>query len=61
MEIVRSTFDHPAVSIDDTPLVERMLAISDSFEAYGYRRMHAALCHKGRVVNQENALPDTRA
>jgi putative transposase len=40
----RSTFyDRPAVSFDDTALVERMVAISDNFEACGYRRMQAAL------------------
>ena len=39
------------MSIDDTALVETMAAISDSFEAYGYRRMQAALRHRGFVVN----------
>jgi putative transposase len=28
-----------------------MAAISDRFEAYGYRRMQAALRHRGFVVN----------
>ena len=46
MGIARSTYyDRPAVSIDDTALVETMVAISDGFEAYGYRRMQAALRH----------------
>ena len=54
MGIARSTFyDRPAVSIDDTALVETMVAISDSFEAYGYRRMQAALRHQGLVVNHK--------
>jgi hypothetical protein len=43
MGIACSTFyDRPAVSFDDTALVERMAAISDSFETYGHRRMRAA-------------------
>lgn len=54
MGIARSTFyDRPAVSIDDTALVERMVGISDNFEAYGYRRMQAALRHEGLVVNHK--------
>ncbi len=36
MGIARSTYyDKPAISIDNTVLVETMAAISDSFEAYG--------------------------
>lgn len=54
MGIARSTYyDKPAISIDDTALVETMVAISDSFEAYGYRRMRAALRHRGLVVNHK--------
>jgi putative transposase len=54
MGIARSTYyDQPAVSIDDTALVEMMVAIADSFEAYGYRRMQAALRHRGLVVNHK--------
>ncbi|MGW9331116.1 IS3 family transposase [Bosea sp. NPDC055594] len=54
MGIARSTYyDKPAVSIDDTALVETMAAISDSFEAYGYRRMQAALRHRGFVVSHK--------
>ena len=42
--VARSTYyGKPAISIDDTALVETMAAISDSFEAYGYRRMQAAV------------------
>jgi putative transposase len=49
--VARSTYyDKPAMSIDDTALVETMAAISDSFEAYGYRRMQAALCPRGLVA-----------
>jgi putative transposase len=54
MGIARSTYyDRSAVSIDDTALVEQMVAISDSFEAYGYRRMQAALRHRGLIVNHK--------
>ena len=54
MGIARSTYyDKPAISIDDTALVETMVMISDSFEAYGYRRMQAALRHRGFVVNHK--------
>ncbi len=54
MGIARSTFyDRPAVSFDDTALVERMVAIADDFEAYGYRRMQAALRQHGMVVNHK--------
>jgi len=54
MGIARSTYyDKPAISIDDTALVETMVVISDSFEAYGYRRMQAALRHRGFVVNHK--------
>jgi putative transposase len=54
MGIARSTYyDKPAMSIDNTALVETMAAISDSFEAYGYRRMQAALRHRGFVVNHK--------
>ncbi|QEL22886.1 transposase [Bosea sp. F3-2] len=54
MGIARSTYyDKPAVSVDDTALVETMVTISESFEAYGYRRMQAALRHRGFVVNHK--------
>lgn len=46
-------YDKPAISIDDTALVETMAAISESFEAYGYRRMQAALRHRGLIVNHK--------
>jgi transposase InsO family protein len=54
MGIARSTYyDKPAISVDDTALVETMVGISDSFDAYGYRRMQAALRHRGFVVNHK--------
>lgn len=54
MGIARSTsFDRPAVSFDDTALVQRIVAISVSIEACGYRRMQAAPRQQGMVVNEK--------
>ena len=54
MGIARSTYyDKPKGSADDTALVEVMHAIKDEFEAYGWRRMQAALRHRGWVVNHK--------
>ena len=48
MGIARSTCNGaPKGSADDTALVEAMHAIKDEFEAYGWRRMQAALRHRG--------------
>lgn len=52
MGLPRSTFyDAPAAQADDAEIVARMVAICDEFEAYGYRRVGAALRHQGVVVN----------
>jgi putative transposase len=52
MGLPRSTFyDAPAVPMDDGAIVSRITAICDEFEAYGYRRVGAALRHQGVVVN----------
>jgi putative transposase len=52
MGLTRSTFyDAPVAQIDDAEIVARMVAICDEFEAYGYRRVGAALRHQGVVVN----------
>jgi putative transposase len=54
MGIARSTYyDKPELTADDTEIVEAMAAISDEFEAYGYRRMRAALRQRGIVVNHK--------
>ncbi|MER8899551.1 IS3 family transposase [Mesorhizobium sp. M0676] len=56
MGIARSTYyDQPETAVDDTELVETMGEISDSFEAYGYRRLQAALRQRGIVVNHKEA------
>lgn len=54
MGIARSTYyDAPTMGADDTALVEAMHAVKDEFEAYGWRRMQAALRHEGWVVNHK--------
>ena len=54
MGIARSTYYQASKgSADDTALVEAMHAIKDEFEAYGWRRMQAALRHRGWVVNHK--------
>ena len=54
MGIARSTYyDKPAISIDDPELVATMAAISESLEAYGYRRMQAELRHRGLILNHK--------
>jgi hypothetical protein len=54
MGIARSTYyDKPEFAVDDTGIVEAMIAICDEFEAYGYRRVRAELRHQGIVVNHK--------
>jgi len=54
MGIARSTYyDKPTMTLDDTALVEAIAAICDEFEAYGWRRVRAALRHQGIVVNHK--------
>ena len=54
MGIARSTYYRaPKGSADDTALIEAMHAIKDEFEAYGWRRMQAALRHRGWIVNHK--------
>ena len=48
MGIARSTYYAESTAAgDDTALVEAMHAIKDEFEAYGWRRMQAALRQQG--------------
>jgi putative transposase len=50
----RSTYyDRPERPADDTAIVETMFTICDDFEAYGYRRVGAALRQQGLVVNHK--------
>lgn len=54
MGIARSTYyDAPEQKGDDTALVEAMHAIKDEFEAYGWRRIQAALRQQGWTVNHK--------
>jgi putative transposase len=54
MGIARSTcYDQPQLAVDDTGIVEAIASICDEFEAYGYRRVRAALRHQGIVVNHK--------
>ena len=52
MGMARSTFyDRPAPARDDAGILAAMQAVSDEFEAYGYRRITAELRHRGMLVN----------
>jgi putative transposase len=52
MGIGRSAFyDTPEARARDLSIVTEMKTICDEFEAYGYRRVDAELCHRGIVVN----------
>ena len=54
MGLPRSTFyDVAAAPTDETAIVTRMQTICDEFEAYGYRRVGAALRHRGVIVNHK--------
>lgn len=55
MWFARSTYpDEPAKAADYTELVVAMHAIKDNFDAYGWRRMQAALAQQGWSVNHKN-------
>ena len=48
MGIARSTYyDAPAARTGDVELLNAITAICDEFEAYGWRRVQAALRHRG--------------
>ena len=52
MGLARSAYyDAPTRAADDTALVEAMAAVCEAFEAYGWRRVQAALRQQGLVVN----------
>ena len=54
MGIARSTYyDRPDLNLDDTAIVEAIAAICDEFEAYGWRRVRAALRQPGIVINHK--------
>ena len=52
MGLSRSIFYDPApATLDADEVLNRISAICDDFECYGYRRVGAALRHQGIVVN----------
>jgi len=54
MGIARSTFyETPCAKLDDTAVVAAITAICDEFEAYGWRRVGAALRQQGVVANHK--------
>jgi putative transposase len=54
MRIARSTYyNASAAKLDDTALVEAIATICEEFEAYGWRRVQAALRLQGLVVNHK--------
>ena len=53
--MIATFYDAPDIQADDTEIVARIHAICDEFEAYGYRRVGAALRHQGIVVNTKKA------
>lgn len=54
MGLARSTFyDQPAPRADDAALLGAITTICERFEAYGWRRVQAALRHQGLVVNHK--------
>lgn len=54
MGISRSTYyDVPSARVGDIELLTAIRAISDEFEAYGWRRVRAALHHQGVLANHK--------
>jgi putative transposase len=53
MGIARSTYYAPSSARDDRALVEAIAAICEEFEAYGWRRVRAALGHRGIIANHK--------
>ena len=54
MGIARSTYyDAPAARAGDAELLVAITAICDEFEAYGWRRVQAALRHQGIIANHK--------
>ncbi|UXC92644.1 IS3 family transposase [Sphingobium sp. RSMS] len=54
MGIARSTYYHGRVKqVDEADLLAAIMAICDEFEAYGWRRVRAALQHQGICANHK--------
>ena len=57
MGIARSTYYHEQVQrIGEMELLAAIIAICDEFEAYGWRRVRAALQHQGICANQKRLM-----
>lgn len=62
MSLAHSTYyDAPMRAADDTARVEAMAAVGDAFEAYGWRRVQAALRQQGWRVNHKKVRRLMRA
>ena len=58
MGLPRSTYyDAPVATADEAEIVARIEAICEEFEAYGYRRVGAALRHQGMQPKSPFAPP----
>ena len=54
MGIARSTYyEASGPTLDDASLVAAIVAICDEFEAYGWRRVRAALRQQGVIANHK--------
>jgi putative transposase len=54
MAISRSTFyDAPVAQLEEAGIITQIRTICDEFESYGYRRVGAALRHRGIIVNHK--------
>ena len=54
MGIARSTYyEAPSATPDDTALIAAITAICDEFDAYGWRRVRAALRQQGMIANHK--------
>ena len=54
MAISRSTFyDAPVAQLEEARIIAQLRTICDEFESYGYRRVAAALRHRGVIVNHK--------
>lgn len=53
MDLPRSSFYSTGSNPDADPIVAEIIAIAESSRGYGYRRITAALRHRGLVVNSK--------
>ena len=53
MGIARSTYYNAPSRADEAALLTAIITICDEFEAYGWRRVQAALRHQGIIANHK--------